>query len=150
MLSAWGGFKNRLLTSLVALIFAGGATLLVGLAPANMYLLAVAGMAIFGFMNPIINGPIFAVMQAKVEPDIQGRVFSFLTAGAGFASPLGLAIAGPVADATSNQLWFILGGIITMIAGIAALFIPKMRELDKDSAETPDPVIVESTEADQA
>jgi MFS transporter, DHA3 family, macrolide efflux protein len=150
VLSAWGGFKNRLLTTLVALIFAGGATLLVGLAPANMYLLAVAGMALFGFLNPIINGPIFAVMQARVEPEIQGRVFSFLTAGAGLASPLGLAIAGPVADATSNQLWFILGGIITMLAGIISLFIPKIREMGEEASQATSSSEERYTELEQA
>ncbi len=149
VLSAWGGFKNRLLTSLVALVFAGSATLMIGLAPANMYLMAVAGMALFGFLNPMINGPIFAVMQAKVEPEIQGRVFSFLTAGAGFASPLGLAIAGPVADATSNQLWFILGGIITMVAGVISLFIPKIREMGDESTESANPPLVNHTEPEQ-
>lgn len=136
ILSAWGGFKNRLLTSLVALMLAGGAILLIGLAPANMYLLAVVGMALFGFLHPMINGPIFAVMQSKVEPEIQGRVFSFLTAGAGLASPLGLAIAGPVVDATSNQLWFILGGILTMLVGFISLFFPKMREMGEESPES--------------
>lgn len=129
ILSAWGGFKNRILTSLTALTISGGAVLLVGVAPVNGYLLAVAGMAMFGFLNPMVNAPLFAVMQEKVEPEIQGRVFSFLNAGASLASPLGLAIAGPVADATSNQLWFILGGILTLAAGLVSFFIRDIREI---------------------
>jgi DHA3 family macrolide efflux protein-like MFS transporter len=129
VLSAWGGFKNRILTSLAALTISGGAVLMVGLAPPNGYLLGLAGMAVFGFLNPIVNGPLFAVMQAKVEPEIQGRVFSLLNAGAAFASPLGLAIAGPVADATSNQLWFIIGGILTIAAGLVSFTIRDIREI---------------------
>ena len=129
VLSAWGGFKNRIMTSLVALTISGLGVLLVGVAPSNMYLLGVAGLAVFGFLNPMVNGPLFAVIQAKVEPEIQGRVFAFLQAGAGLASPLGLAIAGPVADATSNQLWFIIGGLLTFIAGLAAFFIGDIREM---------------------
>jgi len=129
-LSAWGGFKNRILTSLAALTVSGGAVLLVGVAPPNGYFLALAGMALFGFLNPMINGPLFAVMQAKVEPEIQGRVFSFLHAGAAFASPLGLAIAGPVADATNNnQLWFLVGGILTLVAGLVSFFVRDIREI---------------------
>ncbi len=135
ILSAWGGFKNRILTSLGALTIAGGAVLMVGLAPPNGYLLGLAGMALFGFLNPMVNGPLFAVMQAKVEPEIQGRVFSFLNAGAAFASPLGLAIAGPVADATSNQLWFIIGGSLNIIAGLAAFFVRDIRDLGKEIDE---------------
>jgi DHA3 family macrolide efflux protein-like MFS transporter len=124
ILSAWGGFKNRILTSLIALTISGSAVLAIGLAPANLYLLAVAGMALFGFLNPMVNGPLFAVMQAKVEPELQGRVFTLLNAGAGLASPLGLIIAGPVADATNNQLWFIIGGIATLLTGLVTFFIP--------------------------
>jgi DHA3 family macrolide efflux protein-like MFS transporter len=141
VLSAWGGFKNRLLTSLIGLIVSGAAVLAVGLAASNMYWLALIAMAVFGFLNPMINGPIFAIMQAKVEPDIQGRVFSFLTAGAALASPLGLAIAGPVADATSNQLWFILGGILTMVAGIVALFFPSIRKMGEEDEQDQKPAV---------
>lgn len=136
-LSAWGGFKNRLLTSQLGLVFSGAAVLLIGLASSNMYWLALGAVGIFGFLNPMINGPIFAVIQAKVEPEIQGRVFSFLTAGAGLASPLGLAIAGPVADATNNQLWFIVGGILTIAAGLISLFFPSIRQLGEETEAEP-------------
>jgi DHA3 family macrolide efflux protein-like MFS transporter len=132
VLSAWGGFKNQILTSLLALTLSGVGVLMVGLAPSNLFFLAVAGMATFGFLNPIINGPLFAVMQEQVEPEIQGRVFSFLTAGAAMASPLGLAIAGPVSDATSTQFWFIVGGALTIVLGIVALFLPVIRDFGKD------------------
>ena len=134
-LSAWGGFKNRILTSLVALTISGAAVLAVGVAPSNMYLLAVAGMALFGFLNPLINGPIMAVMQAKVEPELQGRVFTLLNAGAGLASPLGLIIAGPVADATNNQLWFIIGGIATILTGLVTFFVPNILAMGLDMDE---------------
>lgn len=135
VLSAWGGFKNRILTSLVALTISGGAVLAVGVAPANMYLLAVAGMALFGFLNPMVNGPLMAVMQGKVEPELQGRVFTLLTAGAGLASPIGLMIAGPVADATNNQLWFIIGGVTTILTGLVAFFIPAILTMGLDMEE---------------
>ena len=141
-LSTWGGFKNRILTSLVALTISGGAVLAVGVAPSNMYLLAVAGMALFGFLNPLVNGPLMAVMQAKVEPELQGRVFTLLNAGAGLASPLGLIIAGPVADATNNQLWFILGGIATILTGLVTLFVPNILAMGVDvEEEEPQPSI---------
>jgi DHA3 family macrolide efflux protein-like MFS transporter len=146
ILSAWGGFKNRMLTSVAGLVGAGITVLAVGLASSEMYWLALAAIALFGFLNPMINGPIFAVMQAKVEPEIQGRVFSFLTAGAALASPLGLAIAGPVADATNNQLWFIIGGVLTIAAGLAALFVPAIRNLGEETEDDRSPE-VEAAEA---
>ena len=137
VLSAWGGFKNQILTSLLALSLSGVAVLSVGLAPQNFYIIALIGMSLFGFLNPMINGPIFAIMQAKVEPEIQGRVFSLLSAGAGLASPLGLAIAGPVSDATNNQFWFQLGGILTIIAGAIAFFVPDIIKMGQNKVEEP-------------
>lgn len=140
VLSSWGGFKNRLITSLVGLAISGFAITAIGLAGPDMYWLAMIGMGIFAFLNPMINGPIFAVMQSRVEPELQGRVFSLLTAGAGLASPLGMAIAGPVADATSNQFWFILGGILTIATGLGSLFIPAIRKLGEEPDESkPEP-----------
>jgi len=138
VLGAWGGFKNQIITSLFALTISGGAVLAIGLAPSNMYLLALAAMAIFGFLNPMVNGPILSVMQTRVEPEIQGRVFSFLHAGATLAIPIGLAIAGPVADATNNQLWFIIGGIGMLIVGAASFFMPAIIEIGKEKEKNAD------------
>ncbi len=140
VLSAWGGFKNRILTSLVALTISGIAVLAVGVAPSNMYLLAVAGMGLFGFLNPMVNGPLFAVMQSKVEPEIQGRVFTLLNAGAGLASPIGLMIAGPVADATNNQLWFLIGGVATILTGLATAFMPKVLAMGLEADRATDEI----------
>ncbi|MBG0770757.1 MAG: MFS transporter [Anaerolineaceae bacterium] len=139
VLSAWGGFKNRLITSLVGLIVSGFAVTAIGLAGPNMYWLAMVVTGVFAFVNPMINGPIFAVMQARVEPEIQGRVFSLLTAGAGLASPLGMAIAGPLADATNNQLWFVMGGILTIVAGAVSLLIPTLRQFGQEPETEPEP-----------
>jgi len=136
VLGAWGGFKNKIYTSLIALAISGIGVLMVGLAPSNMYFLALAGIALFGFLNPIINGPIFAIIQTSVEPEMQGRVFSLLSAGAALVSPLGLLIAGPLADATNNnQLWFIIGGSLTILVSIISLSIPKVIEIGKETQE---------------
>lgn len=141
VLSAWGGFKNRIMTSLFALTLSGGALFAIGVAPQNYYFLAVMGMALFGFLNPMVNGPLMAVLQAKVEPEIQGRVFTLFTAGAGLASPLSLIIAGPVSDLTNNQFWFLVGGILTVITGLVTLFIRDIRMIgmDMDDAEIIEP-----------
>jgi len=33
-------------------------------------------MFVAGYMNPITNGPVHAVLQAVVAPEMQGRVFT--------------------------------------------------------------------------
>jgi hypothetical protein len=50
------------------------------------------------FFIPIINGSNQAIWQAKVAPDVQGRVFSIRRLIAWFVSPIAMLIAGPLAD----------------------------------------------------
>ncbi len=68
-IGVWGGFKNRIITVLLGVIGLGLGVLIFGLASANRFWLAVAGMALTGIMSPIVNGPLHAVMQSKIEPD---------------------------------------------------------------------------------
>jgi len=49
--------------------------------------------------------------------------------------PLGLAIAGPVADALGVQIWFLIGGIATIVMGTGALFIPAIMQIEDRTAK---------------
>jgi len=124
VLSLWGGFKRKIMTSLVGLIGMGAGILVVAFTPASLFGMALIGMFVAGFMNPIINGPFMAIIQDVVEPDIQGRVFTVVNSMAGAAAPLGMAIAGPVADRFGVQAWFFAGGVTTLLLGLVAGFVP--------------------------
>jgi DHA3 family macrolide efflux protein-like MFS transporter len=97
VMSAWGGPKRRIHAIL------GGIALASLLGPVLMGLgraLPVWAAAGFfsGFLIPIINGSSQAIWQSKVAPDVQGRVFSVRRLIAQIAGPLGILIAGPLAD----------------------------------------------------
>ena len=47
------------------------------------------------------NGPLGALMQAKVPPEMQGRVFTVMNSLATGAMPLGMMMAGPLAKSTA-------------------------------------------------
>jgi DHA3 family macrolide efflux protein-like MFS transporter len=81
-------------------------------------------MFITGLMNPISNGPILAVMQAKVAPEMQGRVFTVVGSLCSAMSPLAMAIAGPVADRLGVGFWYALGGAACILIGMGGFFIP--------------------------
>jgi MFS transporter, DHA3 family, macrolide efflux protein len=130
LLSAWGGFRRQILTSLVGLLGLGLSTLVIGLTPAASFILALGGMFAVGLMMPIVNGPILALLQGLVAPEMQGRVFTLLSSFASAASPLGLAVAGPVADALGVRLWFVLGGVVTMLMGVTGFFIPAVMRIE--------------------
>jgi MFS transporter, DHA3 family, macrolide efflux protein len=131
LLSVWGGFRRRILTSMVGLLVIGTGSLLVGILPAPAFALALAAMLLMGIGNPITNGPLMAVIQSTVAPEMQGRVFTLLISVATGMTPLGLLIAGPLADVFGVQVWFILGGIITALMGIGGYFIPAITRIEE-------------------
>ncbi len=96
-MSAWGGFKRKvhgvllgwILSSLFGMILLGvGQTLPIWL----------VGLAISSLFIPLINGSNQAIWQAKVAPDVQGRVFSARRLIAWFTNPISPIIAGTLAD----------------------------------------------------
>lgn len=126
LLGTWGGFNRRIYTTIMGLLGFGGGFLLVGLSPANWFFLAVGGMFFIGLMLSMINGPALAILQATIDPQMQGRVFSLITSLSKISAPLGLIIAGPLAEFTSVRVWFLTAGLITLLIGIGSFFIPAL------------------------
>ena len=130
VLSIWGGFRRRMLTTLTGLAGMGLGTLLIGLSPATAFWLALAAILLTGFMNPICNGPVIALTQAIVPKDMQGRVFTVIQSITAGMSPLGLAVAGPVADALGVRTWYLVGGMVCLVMALAALFVPTIMHIE--------------------
>jgi DHA3 family macrolide efflux protein-like MFS transporter len=137
-LSVWGGFRKRILTSLLGVEGLALGSLLVGAAPASAYFLAVGAMFIVGFFLPITNGPIMAAIQGVVAPEMQGRVLTLLNSFAGAMTPLSLIIAAPLADTFGVQSWFLLAGVVTALMGICGLFIPAVMKFE-EGRKQPEP-----------
>jgi MFS transporter, DHA3 family, macrolide efflux protein len=136
LLSVWGGFKRRIDTSLAGLLLLGVVATLLGLTPPNLFGLALGLALLIGISMPLVNGPVQAVMQAVVAPDMQGRIFTLLQSAAMGMMPLGLLIAGPVADRFGVQVWFILGGVITFLVGMVGFLSPALRSIESRAPQT--------------
>jgi DHA3 family macrolide efflux protein-like MFS transporter len=120
----------------------GAGIILFGLAPANMFYVLLAAAFLQGFSMVFANGPLHAIFQSAVVPEMQGRVFSLLGAGATAMMPLGLMIAGPLADQLGVRFWFITGGTICILTTLGATFIPAIMNIEKNQAspeEAPTP-----------
>lgn len=137
-LGAWGGFKRKLHTSMTGLIGMAVGVIIIALAPSNLFPVAIAGMALTGIMNPIANGPLFALLQSRISPEMQGRVFTMVGSLAGAASPIGLALAAPISDLLGIRFWFYIAGIVCLAMGVSGLFIRSMRTLEDDMATSAD------------
>jgi DHA3 family macrolide efflux protein-like MFS transporter len=128
LLGVWGGFKRRVHTTFVGLVFAGIGTLVLGTATSAS--MALAGIVTLGVTIALVNGPIQAVLQATVAPEFQGRVFTLYTSAAGAMTPLGLAIAAPVAELLGVQAWYVAGGIACVAMGIMGFLIPSIARIE--------------------
>lgn len=138
-LSIWGGFKRRVVTSLIGLVLLGIANGMIGFVPADWFAGAVISIFLVGAMVPIVNGPLLATMQAAVDPDMQGRVFTLVNSIAIAMTPLGLVIAGPIADLIGVRSWYVIAGVICSLMGVLGFVIPAVLYLEDGRGQPENP-----------
>lgn len=132
VLGAWGGFRRRIFTSLLAVVGIGLGVALAGAAPAGLFGVALAGNFVAGFMNPVANGPLMAIVQARVAPEMQGRVLSLIQSGATAMMPISLLVAGPLADAVGVRVWYIAGGLLCAGIALVGLAVPAIMRIEEN------------------
>ncbi len=118
VMSAWGGFKKRvhgvLLGWLIGSFFNG-----VLLAFGRGISIWVPMMFLGGLFSPLINASNQAIWQAKVLPDLQGRVFSARRLIAWFTNPISPIIGGTLADFVLEPAMKMQNGGLAQIFGPA-------------------------------
>ena len=97
LLSLWGGPKRRIHAVLLGMM-GSGLLGLVLLGLGQILPLWLAGAFFTMFFIPILNGANQAIWQAKVAPDVQGRVFATRRLIAQATAPVAMLLAGPLAD----------------------------------------------------
>jgi DHA3 family macrolide efflux protein-like MFS transporter len=104
---------------------------LIGVTPSNAFGIALAGMGMVGMMNTFVNGPFFAVLQSIVPNEMQGRVFTVLMSVSMAMTPIGLALAGPIADRFAVQSWYVLGALICGLMAAWIVLNPALLHLEE-------------------
>ncbi|MBN2392587.1 MAG: MFS transporter, partial [Anaerolineae bacterium] len=166
-IGAWGGFKRRVHGVLLGWVLSGAGMVAIGLSQ------ALPGWLVAGFfvsmLVPLINGSNQAIWQAKVPPDIQGRVFASRRLIAWLVTPLSQLLAGPLADRVLEPamqdngalapvfgwwvgigpgagmgLQFALAGLFALLVGLGGYLFPVIRNAedllpDHDAASTAAP-----------
>jgi len=95
--------------------------------PVILILCAVVGF-VYGPIAPIYN----YVMQTRAPQHLRGRVVGVMGSLAYAAGPLGLILAGPLADAAGLHATFLALSLPMLLLGIVAVFLPALRDLDRD------------------
>lgn len=93
--------------------------------PVILVLCAIVGF-VYGPIAPIYN----YVMQTRAPQHLRGRVVGVMGSLAYAAGPLGLILAGPLADTTGLHTTFLALSLPMLALGIVAVFLPALRELD--------------------
>lgn len=96
LLSIWGGPKRRIHGVLIGLTLAMVGILLLGLGRSPL-IWALSAFFTLLFV-PILNGSTQAIWQAKVAPDVQGRVFAARLMISQLSVPVAMLVSGPLAD----------------------------------------------------
>ena len=85
---------------------------------------------VMGFSVPLFGAPITAMFQGLIDPAKLGRVMSLYMTIAMLAAPIGLLVAGPLAERVGVAQWFAISGVLIAVMGIVAWSLPAVRKLD--------------------
>lgn len=96
VMGVWGGTRPRIHTIMWAVILFSTFLGLAGMAQTPVAI----GVTLFLFMFglPFANAAAMSMLQAKIAPDVQGRVFASLEQMSMLLLPLAFLLAGPLAD----------------------------------------------------
>ena len=130
LLGVWGGFKRNTYTSLLAIFVIGMGLLAVGILPSGMFAAAIVLVFITGGGVALTDGPLMAVLQKTIAPEMQGRVFMLFGSLVALTSPIGLIIAGPVSDSIGVQVWYIVAGLAVIGFAIWAVCTPAIVNIE--------------------
>ncbi|MHA3020049.1 MFS transporter [Mycobacterium sp. BMJ-28] len=122
-------YLKRRTTMLIAVLTLGVAMTVVAFLPplpVILVLCAVVGF-VYGPIAPIYN----YVMQTRAPQHLRGRVVGVMGSLAYAAGPLGLLLAGPLADTAGLHATFLALSLPMLAIGVVAVALPSLRELDR-------------------
>jgi H+ antiporter protein len=120
---------SRRAVMLVAVLTLGVAMTVIAFLPPLPLILALCALVglVYGPIAPIYN----YVMQTQAPPHLRGRVVGVMGSLAYAAGPLGLIVAGPLADAAGLHVTFLALSVPMLVLGVVAVFLPALRRLDR-------------------
>ncbi len=154
IMSAWGGFRKRVHGILLGWIFISLEIIFFSFGRDPSFWIPV--LLIGNLFSPMVNASNQAIWQAKVAPDLQGRVFSSRRLIAWFTSPISPIIGGALADfvlepamkvqgvgltqifgpafgsgpGSGMAVLFFICGLCVLLVGLTSYFIPAIRNAE--------------------
>ena len=120
LVAVFGGTRPRIHGIMIGLLFRAGCLVLYGVSRTPLML----GVSLFLLFitSPLIDASFMSILQNKVPPQMQGRVFSILFQLMYLANPLSYAVTGPLVDrvfepAVGSQSWQLVSPLVGAQAG---------------------------------
>ncbi len=129
LIGVWGGFNNRIKT--LALGIGVYAAFSIALGLLRDFIGFAAIIFIMSLAIPIAQTAVITLLQEKVVPDMQGRVFSLLSIMFTGFLPLGMLLFGPLADTFSISSMIIVTGTLLILLSISIPVQKKFFSLGK-------------------
>lgn len=130
LLGIWGGFKKKILTSILSVVGMGAGVAMLSLAAPGTYRFILVAIALCGFFAPLANGPLGAILQANVDADKQGRIFTLFGGITSLAVPVGLMLSGVLADRFGLPAIFLVSGAALIVMALLSLGISPIMQIE--------------------
>jgi DHA3 family macrolide efflux protein-like MFS transporter len=130
ILGVWGGGRHLVELVAVSVAACGLITLACGLLPASGFLWFVLLTGVMALTGAFFSSPLLAILQRNFPAEKLGRVMSLFNVATSLAGPIGLLVAGPVADAIGVPLLFVISGVGMTVTAVSGLFFPALRSLN--------------------
>lgn len=122
LIAVWAGAKNRVAMIVITTFVFAGLTLAMGFTT-NLWVFF-ALMFAFGLAVPYFSTPSMTLLQERVPPEKQGRVFGFVGIVMAVAMPLGMGVFGPLADVFTVESLLIVAGSVMLVVVTIAITVP--------------------------
>jgi MFS transporter, DHA3 family, macrolide efflux protein len=139
LLGVWGGFKKRVYSLITGMFICGITCFMLGFTSEKLFYFMLVNSALMGASFALIDAPYLAIMNSVVVKDMQGRMFTLGNSLSGIAMPLGLAIAGPVADKIGIEWIYFISGAVYVALTALAMFSRSFMEMEKHKPENAAP-----------
>ncbi len=117
--------KNKLYAAFLGIIILGVSTFTCGILPPGsigFWIFAVVCLAMGASVN-IYNIPYMAYIQETIPKEAQGRAFSLIGSLMSLTMPLGLLLAGPIAEFHSVPFLFVISGVFILAFALIGMIL---------------------------
>lgn len=126
-----GGLKKQFLMISLFTGLLGLSSFIAGLILANLFWVFCILVFLMGSTGSGFNIPFTAYIQQTVPPENLGKVLSLITSVMSFAAPVGMFIAGPIAEIIGVSNWMIIAGILMIFVGMMSYALTKEFDTDR-------------------